>query len=76
MEELDKKELKILALREGFRNKVASITDEYEDRIAELRVELTEREAKLHRLEDENQNLKSEIDALRASQEQEPQEEA
>jgi uncharacterized protein involved in exopolysaccharide biosynthesis len=34
-------ELKMLALKEGFRNQVAKLTDEYEDRIADLRVELT-----------------------------------
>lgn len=37
MEQYDKKDLKILALRE----RVAQLTAEYEDKIADLRVELT-----------------------------------
>lgn len=42
MENTQRLELKILALKEGFRSKVASTVEEYEDRIAELRIELTE----------------------------------
>lgn len=53
---MDKNELKVQALREALRERVASITDEYENRIADLRIELTE--AAL-----ENQNLKAALDA-------------
>lgn len=34
--------MKIQALREAMRDRVAGITDEYENRIADLRIELTE----------------------------------
>jgi uncharacterized protein YeeX (DUF496 family) len=51
---MDKKDLKIQALREGFRDRVAFITEDYENRIADLRIELTE--------------VSQERDALRAAQ--------
>ena len=51
---MDKRDLKIQALREALRDRVASITDEYENRIADLRIELTE--------------VSQERDALRAAQ--------
>lgn len=51
---MDKKDLKIQALREALKDRVASITDEYENRIADLRIELTE--------------VSQERDALRAAQ--------
>lgn len=35
-------QLKIVALKEGFRNKVSTLMDDYEDKIADLRIELTE----------------------------------
>lgn len=41
MEELDKNKLKIQALRESFEKRVAILVGDYEDRIADLRVELT-----------------------------------
>ena len=34
--------MKIQALREALRDRVANITDDYENRIADLRIELTE----------------------------------
>lgn len=42
MDNNQKNELKIQALREALRERVSSITDEYENKIADLRVELTE----------------------------------
>jgi len=39
---MDKRDLKIQALREALRERVSSITDEYENRIVDLRIELTE----------------------------------
>jgi hypothetical protein len=42
MENNQKNELKIQALREALRERVSAITDEYENKIADLRIELTE----------------------------------
>lgn len=42
MEENQKNNLKVIALREAFRDRVAEITDTYEMRIVDLRVQLTE----------------------------------
>lgn len=39
---MDKRDLKIQALREGFRERYAAQADDYENRIADLRIELTE----------------------------------
>jgi len=57
--------MKILALKEGFRTKIASITEEYEERIADLRIELTELDEKYRQSEAENQNLQSTVQQLR-----------
>ena len=42
MNETQKLELKIQALREALRERVSAVTDEYENKVADLRVELTE----------------------------------
>lgn len=55
----NKLELKIMALKEGFRNRVASILDEYEEKIADLRIELTELDERLRETLAENENLKA-----------------
>lgn len=39
---MDKNEMKIQALKEGFSSRLANITAEYEDKIADLRIALTE----------------------------------
>lgn len=41
MNEQEKLELKLQALKESFKEKIASMVDDYENRIADLRVELT-----------------------------------
>lgn len=51
---MDKNELKIQALREALRDKVSSITDEYENRIADLRVEITQLSERLRQYETPN----------------------
>ena len=56
---MDKQELKIQALREALRERVSLITDEYENRIVDLRIELTEMDMALQqalaRLEQDEQ---------------------
>lgn len=42
MEQNNRLEMKLIALKEGFKNQVADLTERYEDRIADLRIELTE----------------------------------
>jgi hypothetical protein len=42
MEQQNRLEMKLVALKEGFKNQVADLTERYEDRIADLRIELTE----------------------------------
>lgn len=59
-----KLEMKILALKEGFKNKVANMLDEYEDRIADLRIELTELDTNNKQLQSENENLQALIQQL------------
>lgn len=34
--------MKIMALREAFRNRIAELTDQYENKIVDLRIEVTE----------------------------------
>lgn len=60
---MDKKDLKIQALREALRERVANITDEYENRIIELRIELTELAQSHDNLVTEVENLRQEKDA-------------
>lgn len=42
MEDNERQALKIIALREALRDRVAAITDEYESRIIDLRLEITD----------------------------------
>lgn len=42
MEDTQRQALKIVALREALRERVAAITDEYENRIVDLRLEITD----------------------------------
>ena len=42
MEDAQRQALKIVALREALRERVAAITDEYESRIIDLRLEITD----------------------------------
>ena len=64
MENEQRLELKIQALKEGFRDRVAKILDEYEDRISELRLEITEQASQINSLSEHNQILQQEIDRL------------
>lgn len=57
---MDKNELKVQALREALRDKVSKITDEYEDRIADLRIEITELTVALDQANARIQNLEGE----------------
>jgi hypothetical protein len=58
---MDDRDLKIQALREGFRDRVAAITDDYENRIADLRIELTKQSNKADRLGDELEAVRGEL---------------
>lgn len=60
---MDKRDLKIQALREALRERVSSITDEYENRIADIRIELTELTQAYDLLRDENERLRQEKNA-------------
>ena len=57
MEDLNKAKLKLQAYKESFESKIASVIGEYEDRIADLRVELTIMNSELHSV---RQQLESE----------------
>lgn len=46
MEDIRKLDLKITALKDGFRTRLAKISDDYEDQIADLRIALTELDEK------------------------------
>lgn len=74
LEQVQKLELKIIALREGFKTKVASLADEYEERIADLRIELTEQNQNLSAVNGEIQRLSARVQEL--EQEKVVQEEA
>ena len=47
---MNKNEMTIVALREAFKNRIAEITDSYEMRIIELRIEVTELSQMVDRL--------------------------
>jgi regulator of replication initiation timing len=64
MENEQRLELKIQALKEGFRDRVAKILDEYEDKVAELRLEITEQASHVNSLSEHNQVLQQEINRL------------
>ena len=53
MEELNKATLKLQAYKESFESKIALTIGEYEDRIADLRVELTLMNSELHQVKQE-----------------------
>lgn len=53
----NKKDLKIRALEEAFANKVSSMVLDYENRIADLRVELTLLNEEVERLRIERDNV-------------------
>lgn len=61
MEENSKKDLKIIALREALRDRVAEITTTYEDRIVDLRIQITEQSQAIEEL---NKQLLAVQDAL------------
>lgn len=52
---MDKRDLKIQALREALRDRVSELVDKYEDRISDLRIEVTE-------LTNENRELRRYLD--------------
>lgn len=58
-------ELKIQALREGFKEKIASVYDMYEDKVANLRVELTNVSNRAQGLQEEVNRLLGELEAER-----------
>lgn len=63
MDQNQKTELKVMALREALRERVAAITDEYENKIIDLRVEITE-------LYMDRQRLQEQVDAFLADKEE------
>lgn len=65
MAHYDKSELKILALKESLAAKV----NDYEDKIADLRIELTEQSADVQALSAENEQLKARIAELEPAEE-------
>lgn len=60
MENIEKLNLKIEALKQGFANSVSN----YEDRIADLRVQLTEVSQQLGEAHSEVANLRSQVESL------------
>lgn len=66
MEPTQKLELKIIALKEGFKTKIASTLEEYEDRIADLRLEITEQQQTVDGLVAQNNQQQDTIMALEA----------
>lgn len=66
MNNTNNQELKILALKEGFRNKVASLVDEYEDRVADLRIEITRQSEIIDRLTEHNKELETRLEPVNA----------
>ena len=67
---LENLELKLIALKEGFRNKFAGMVDEYEDKIADIRVELTNQASVIDQLNDHNRALEEENERLKKSLEE------
>lgn len=63
--EVNDYELKIQALREGFRGKIAEVYDFYEDKVAELRVQLTKVADQLQQTQQELAQKNAELDSLR-----------
>lgn len=63
-------ELKLIALKEGFRNKFAGMVDEYEDKIADIRVELTNQAGIIDQLNEHNRALEEENERLKKSLEE------
>ena len=53
---MDKNELKIMALREALKDRVSNLLDEFENKVADLRVEIT-------LLAQENEQLKQQLGA-------------
>jgi uncharacterized coiled-coil DUF342 family protein len=64
MEIQQRLELKIQALKEGFKTKIASTLEEYEDRIADLRIQLTETHAELRQAVQERDDLSARLSEL------------
>jgi chromosome segregation ATPase len=58
-------ELKIQALREGFRGKIAEVYDHYEDKVAELRVQLTKVASQLQDTKQELEQKNAELNSLK-----------
>lgn len=61
MEDNSKKDLKIIALREALRDRVAEITTTYEDRIVDLRIQITEQGQTIETLTAENESLRNSL---------------
>lgn len=61
MEDNSKKDLKIIALREALRDRVAEITTTYEDRIVDLRIQITEQGQTIDTLTAENESLRNSL---------------
>jgi hypothetical protein len=64
MNEEKKLELKVEGLREAFRERIALLTDEYENRIVDLRVQLTGLAEQASSLSTENEELNQRIATL------------
>jgi uncharacterized protein YlxW (UPF0749 family) len=62
---MDNNEMKVIALREGFKVKIAEIYDTYEDKVADLRVQLTISSQKCETLQQEVDNLTAELNQLK-----------
>lgn len=57
---MDEKDLKITALKQ----RIGEITSDYEDRIADLRVNITYQQQQLEQLQRQNQELESQLSDL------------
>lgn len=76
MEQLSNLELKIIALKEGFKNKIASTVEEYEDRIADLRVEITSLSGVVDNLNEHNRDLETRLQEALSTEDEEDEEDA
>lgn len=62
---MNNEEMKIIALREGFKLKIAEIYDTYEDKVADLRVQLTVASNRADSLQQEVDRLTAELTEIK-----------
>lgn len=75
MNEVERLKLRIVALKEGFSSRFAGMVEDYEDKIASLRIQLTEQDTQLNTMREENGNLHGIIADLKREAEERVEEE-